>query len=322
MAIIKNKLVSGSIGPTVYKSWRGKQVLSSQPDSPKQTKATKQRAGVFGKASRVAKLIRDNMNCFMFYDPTMINRFNAPIIDVLNHCFDEKTGSFTFERDSFLRLNGFEFHLQSLLINSLFVQPVVTLENDTLTLKIPEIYIQNQLKFPADATHCTIKVAFSLYAMEKGMETYVNYQTSEISKEQEVVPATEFSVAIPKGTLGVVGLGLQYYSKSAGMTTLINNKTFEPAAICSALVNSGIFSEENLGEKANKWSHKKEHELLTNDIPARKNEPLKQQAPKSEPEPTVLETKLDIARKLKKIGLPVDDILASTGLSVEEIAKL
>lgn len=323
MAIVKNNHISGTIGPIVHKTWRNKQVLQSQPDKPKQTEATKQSADVFGKSSSLACLIRDNLyGCFVFYDPEMINRFNTPVMDVMNHCFDKETKSFTFERDSFVRLNGFEFNALSLLVNSLFVHPVVNLENNKLTLHIPEIDIQTQLKFPVGATHCIIKVAFCLYGMEEGMDTAINHKTQEISKAQGIVSATEFSITVPEGTLAVIGLGLQYYSKSEGMNTLINNKTFEPAAICAALINPGTFLKENLGEDAEKWQHKDKLKLKIKGQKAKKGTSLKKQTAKIEKEPTALETKLNIARNLKKLGISFTDITTSTGLTIKEIENL
>lgn len=337
MAILKGKKLSGLVGNVVARAMGdGTQVIQSKGKNPKQTKATKQSANLFGKASRIANSTRTNLAyCYNHYDKGMINRLTVDMRSILDNCYDEETTTYTFAPDSFRRLVGFEFNEKSLLINSILVQPQIRIENDKLMIHMPEIEVPSQLKFPSRATHCQPVFGVTLYSPETGRSWRRGYKTSEICNTSGTVPAEDLELEIPAGVLCVVGLGLQYYSLYNSIRTVLNHKKFDPAGICAALIHPGTFSEKDLGEQKINWfqdAKKKLGRVLfssaatetqnksrLNDAKLATN---KLEALGTFQSKTADQKILDVARNLKKIGLATVDIANATGLSDELIENL
>lgn len=244
MGKFDGKHLTGLVGDSVSRRGKnGNMIIQSKPREYKQTKATRQAAGVFGQGIRLACVIRKDLHFLIRgnYDGDMITRFNTPVNEVLRHCYDKETEKFTFDADSFARLTGTEFNLKSPLINSLWVSAETVLNGNTLKIQLPEMEIGKQLKFPARANVCELNIAVALIALAPGLHRHAMYQSIEISKEQQILPAREFTFEIPDGCLCVAGIGLQYFSLHKQVKTIINSKTFNPAAICGAVVSPGIF---------------------------------------------------------------------------------
>ena len=171
----------------------------------------------------------------------MVNRFNTPIKAILRKCYDPATKKFHFEGDSFNRLAGFEFNIRSLLINSLWVSPQMSLNGNTLTISLPEIKIPAQLKFPQSADICEINVILTFTVLDPAMHKNAVLKVTEIDITQETVPAHDFTFEVPDGCLCIAGLGLQYFSLYQNIKTPLNSKTFHPAGIVGAIITPGTF---------------------------------------------------------------------------------
>lgn len=244
MGKFNGKHLTGLVGETVSRRGKnGKTILQSKPGKYKQTKGTRRAAGVFGQGISLACVIRKDLHFLIRdnYDGDMITRFNTPVNEVLRHCYDKETEKFTFETDSFERLTGTEFNLKSPLINSLWVSAQTVLEGNILKIQLPEIEVGKQLKFPLRANVCELNIAVAVIALAPGLHKSAMHQSIEISKDQQILPAQEFTFEIPDGCLCVTGIGLQYFSLHNQVKTAINSKTFNPAAVCGALVSPGSF---------------------------------------------------------------------------------
>ncbi|WP_256005072.1 hypothetical protein [Pedobacter deserti] len=245
MAQFKGKHLSGLMGNLVARRGRdGSTILQIKASRVKQTKATKASAGVFGKASSLACDIRTQLGYLygLDNDSGMVNRFNTPVRDVLMHCFDKETQTYSFQEDSFSRLAGFNFNIKSPLENTLWVMPEVTLEGTSLKVSIPELEIGSNLLFPDTTKLCVLRVAVSRIALYEGLTSALQTQELIINREQGIVPAQEFTFEVPQGCLCTAAIGLLFYEVSAdNVRYSYNCKEFSPAAILGAIIVPGEF---------------------------------------------------------------------------------
>lgn len=260
MATFDGKYLKGLVGNVVARKGNKIQIIQSAPEHVRQTEATKKAAGIFGQGSLLARIIRRNLNSLYNsnYHGEMINRFNTPVRAVLRQCYNPENGQFNFAEDSFSRLTGFEFNSKSLLINYLWVKPQVTYAANILTISIPEIKIPAQLKFPSRANFCQLKIAISKIALHESREHDPYHQEMEISKEQALIPAQEFSFEVPDGVFCVAGISLNYFSLYNNVKTVINSKTLHPAGIIGTIITPGIFSDPGpvhtaTGGRSSEW---------------------------------------------------------------------
>lgn len=243
MAKFDGKHLTGIIGKLVIRKIRNKQVVQKAPILVKQTKATKKAASIFGQGSILAGIIRRNFEAFINsnYHGDMVNRLNAPVKEVIRQCYNPETDKFNFTEDSFNRLAGFEFNIKSLLSNSLWVTPKMSLNGNKLKISIPEAKIPKQLKFPARANLCELTVIITLISLQQAKFKQPLFQSIEINKNQDFLPTQEFIFEVPDGCLCVAGLNLSYFSLHNSIKTVLNNKDFNPARLLGAIITPGEF---------------------------------------------------------------------------------
>jgi len=240
MARLDGKFLKGIVGNATLKKWRDQQIIQIKTHSPRQTEATKKSANLFGKASSLGKLIRQdlaNVNC----DGRMVNNLNFEDQKILSQCFDKETEQFIFHEQSFSNLEGFEFNAKSLLKNYLWVKPVLTITNDALLVTLPEIKIPEELNFPVNANLCVLRIKVGLIALKAGYRREMQYQDIDIELGQGIVPAQVWSFIIAQGCLCIASATLYYYKKEGNIQTAINTKQFSPSAIFGALYHPGDF---------------------------------------------------------------------------------
>ena len=250
MAIFDGKRLRGIVGNIVFKDGKDKKntIVQQAPAVVRQSEKTKVASKVFGQGSVLAGVIRRAMEIITreCYDSGMCNRFNKPVRDILNKCFDKETETYHFQGNSFESLIGFEFNLQSLVTNSLYVKPVVSLNDSQLQVSLPEIQVKQQLKFPVGANLCEIGVVVCFLALEQGVKQDELFQSIEIGSDATVLPAHDFTFEVPEGCLCVVGLGLNYFHKQNDIKTVKTHKTFNPANICGAIITEGVLIDPGL----------------------------------------------------------------------------
>ena len=337
MAIGKGDLISGKLGKLIGRIVDGEQIWQSRGQTPKQTKATKKSAALFGINSSLASYIRGTV-CYNFdSDKTMISRLTSETYAIFRHCHDKGTNSFSFARNSYNRLKGFEFNVKSPLVNSLWVRPALSVADDKLIIKFPEISVPRDLRFPANAISCAPLMDIFLYTPSEGYFTFKAYDIEEISNVKGIVPAQEFKIDLPKGCICIVGLGLFYFSKQYTVKKLINSQEFSPAGICGVCINPGVTDLNDLRE----WNSDADIKLkniefvdsdeLPPDLSTMGIVGFKTKSPKIGktrkvmPEEAIITDDnplIAVARNLQEMGLAVEDIVKATGLSAEEINRL
>jgi hypothetical protein len=243
MGKFDGKHIRGLVGNLVQRKTKYGLVVQMAAARVKQSKATKKAQKVFGQGSTLACAIRKDLLDIIHQknDSGMVNRFNAPIKDVLKQCVNEGTGHYVFQENSFERLAGFEFNVKSLLINSLLVKPEVSLNGNILKVSLPEVEVLKELKFPGNTNVCELVVSVAMIALHAGKSKEMDAQSIEIQDSQGILPAQDFEFEVSEGCLCVAGIGLRYFKVNDHVRVVFNSITFNPANICGAIITPGTF---------------------------------------------------------------------------------
>ncbi|SFH25184.1 hypothetical protein [Pedobacter insulae] len=246
MANISGKFIKGQVANLVYRDYRGKQIVQGKPHVRKShlTEGTKKAADIFGKSSRLAAGLRRALAyvCFKLYDGTMIYRLNAEILRCLNSVKDPETGELNFAADSFQTLAGFEFNVNSMVKNNFFVQPKITIDGLVLKVTIPELKIPLELKSPIERLNeCRLIIAVAMVDLTHSHSDLEEPQLMVIpySFKPTLVPEQTFEFPILPGCLCVTAISLKYVEKHFAGESILNNKSFNPAAILHATIAEG-----------------------------------------------------------------------------------
>ena len=341
----------------VYRNVDGNTIVSKKPGkgTMKQTADTKKSAAFFGLCSNLGGIVRATLDGCMFPDRYMSNRVTVALRSAYARCYHQKTDTYIFGSDSFDGLTGLEFNIKSKMSDYFWPKPALSLEDDNLVLRIPEIKVLRQLKFPKGATLCEPNLFICLFSPEAGYWTGYYFKTSKINKTDDIIPAQEFKLHVPKGCVCLSAISTRYFSVSEDLKTPFNiSVKFDPASIYSAIVNPGIFSYENLEGNKNNWSW--EPKILVKAVFRQPGDPdpledleklvvkeelqegpriihIKQRpkkevkAPENQPQVTstgqehakTLTERLEAARVMKAFGIPMAQIVDSTKLTLEEI---
>lgn len=224
------------------------QIVQSVPYGKKRTKKEKESSGIFGDASGLSKLIREDLRAVYgpYADGRMVNRMTTENRAVLDHGFDRETKTYHFIENSFERLQGFEFNMKSPLINSLWLRPELTLQDGQVLVSLPELTPGTQLVFPSDTDFCTLRITVAMFALFAGFEWYPAYLEVEVEKRQDTIPAQQWVFDLPEGCLCTAALGLSFYVSKGNVRTVYSHAGFHPAGIFGAVFRPGDFPEPDL----------------------------------------------------------------------------
>jgi hypothetical protein len=240
----------GRIGNYSFRVVRGKQVVQSRPGPGrmKQTAATKKAAGLFGKSSALAKIIRKGLlsSSHRYYDTNMVSNFTKAMHATLSSCYNPKTGIYNFAEDSFKNLNGVNFNAHSPLQKYLWLMPESTFDHNTLKVTLPAQEIGGQFRFPKNSNYCRISITGRIYNLQHGLLHRTPQRNEFIAeKSQSMLDMQQVEFNVPKGCLCFVGISLDYYIYAANILTPVNNNTFNPIALCALYLNTGLAEEGN-----------------------------------------------------------------------------
>jgi uncharacterized protein YbcV (DUF1398 family) len=255
MAKFDGKFLTGVVGPAVFKKYRNMQLVTGKSRLTKlqQTENTHKAATQFGIASTLAEQFRSVTTEIItdFYDGTMIYRFRTDVQKALKQAFDAQSETYHFTTNSFDRLNGFEFNADSPVMDNFFVQPEQTIEGNMLTIKLPEMLVSKDMKFPAKASSCFLNIAVGMYDLTYGNRTMCPIQSIEIPRgsKDNVIPAQELNFEIEPGCLCISMFSFQFIQKTFSGNLIINSKTFNPVAVFRAVIADGTVDQE----QTEKW---------------------------------------------------------------------
>lgn len=246
MARRKGNFLSGIIGKMRISIVKGRQILSSRPGKVKQAEATKKTGKTFGMASRLSskiKLLADG-DLAQLHDGTMSTRLNGELNNILQKSRDMKTMLFTFDSDSFSRLTGFDFNIDSKVNKRLSKMPETRLAGSQLIVSFPPLTIPTMLNFPHKSTQCELSIGISLFQLEEGLFAHDRFVKSiMIIKDNEETAAFDFTFIVPEGCFYIVNLFMEYYKPNNKGLQCLNTKKFNPACIVEAKIAPGKFIE-------------------------------------------------------------------------------
>jgi len=245
MAILLGGFLKGSIGNNTFRVMNNKQLVSAKiaKGQMKQTEATKKMAGVFGKASRLGKQVRETVQGSLGkkYDPAMSRRLTTDLREILSACRDSETEQYVFDEQSFSPLNGFDYNLKSPLNKSLVKKLTSQMTDGVLSIDLPASKPLDLLVFPAESSACELAIEVSLFHLASGKRKYAAaIQSLKIEKGAASIDQQHFEFKVPDGCLCVVSVFLKFYSVFRDLSTIINSKTFSPAGICVAFVTPDV----------------------------------------------------------------------------------
>lgn len=244
MASKKGEFFTGIIGNMVYRVMNGKQVVSSrmEPGTMKQTKATKAASGNFGEATALAAQLRRTLAIQLegLYGDPMRNRLNGLLNKVLHESRDNVTKRFEFTVDSFNRLAGFEFNVDSKLTDYVLKMPLLDCRDGGVNINFSGFQGPGLFKFPPRSLRCKLTFTLSLFRLKQGkMVVLAESQSILLSKNGYLQEPEIFSFKVPDGCLYVVGMFLEYHSAGKSGWRVINNMTFSPGCIFAAGITEG-----------------------------------------------------------------------------------
>lgn len=245
MAIMNGKFICGAVGPLIFRKLGKCQVVSAKGNTGRrQTVNSKKSANTFGMAASLSVQIMEAYAHITnkLNDNMLFQRLNKELISILNRCRDADTRKFNFDEDSFDKLSGIEFNLNSLLGDSLMIRPKLNISNELLTVSLPKFEIKSVLNFPYGSYGCELTVGMMLFRLKDGMKLdYFEYQSIMTDQSETMMKAQEFKFAVPAGCLCIVTLFLKYFTIYKDFLNIVNTKAFSPAAICGAFVTPGDF---------------------------------------------------------------------------------
>lgn len=250
MAIYDGKNIKGTIGNLAFRNVDGVTIVQSKPgkNKIKQTIATKKSASLFGRVtSPFARQIRQVSKILHagFYDGGMVNRMNAAISVIMNQHVDWN-GCLQFNAESFNRLAGFEFNLNTPIKDYLLISPSILFEPTGITINFKEFKIYKNLKFPLDADHCELHLMLAYFCLTEGKWQLTTPEKIDIHKHQNISEVKSYNYQIYEDTLCLVIIGLTYFRTTSRQTIPINDKKLNPVAIIDAHFQIGLAGLEKV----------------------------------------------------------------------------
>jgi hypothetical protein len=246
MARFDGKNFKGKIGKTSYKVYRNQQIVSGQSAKTVflRTEPMDRSSNLFGKVSTLNSYIRNNMSALFTYfnDGEMLGRLNSSTNLAMNSVFNEKELTFSFTPDTFNRLAGFEFNINSPVADVFLAHLAVTYTEGNVSILIPELTVSRQIGFPPSSTKCMIIFLRTHYDLESGYEQESESKYLSVVKDNtlSLIPPQTIEFTTEPGCLCIIGIGLHFYRESFIGEVMTNSKDFNPVAIASAHITDGV----------------------------------------------------------------------------------
>jgi hypothetical protein len=237
MAIQKDVILTGRIGNMIFYKRNGKYCSRAVPERVRQTKPTKARAKEFGKASSLAKSIRQQLLPMIPFpaDNNMQTRLITAVFQWL-----KEAGSSRTERMSKLYLiEGFQFTTEgNEILTRWKISPVISIPAaGVLEIKIPGFMPDKSIVAPANTESVVLKISagscnpeLSMASGNDSAELLIHYDSKPVASQTLLL-----KFPMPKGSLVVVGASLQYAISKKGGLQPNKNKAFMPAGIIAAM---------------------------------------------------------------------------------------
>ena len=234
-----NRLFKGTIGPLVFRTQNGQQIVQTKAYKPKQTIATKESSSEFRHCSSWTKYLRLGLQGFLvnLTDSYMYRRFTGAFYNALQTYTALPKGQRTPLNSNLQSLAGFEFNTHSPFADycKISFDCVLNATHD-VTITIPEFIPKTDLLWPANADQAELVLYVYATSLENHTRDVTHFTVLPIAKINTPIPETTWtSPILPVGYFVVVCSKLLYYTPNAITTrNYLNSKTLNPSSIVFA----------------------------------------------------------------------------------------
>lgn len=227
---------TGRIGNVIHYKMGDKFYTRSAPSKYKQTKGTKAKSSEFGMASTIGRIIRENMETVIFDtgDRRMQTSLVGEIFTWLQLARHEPASSMTQPN-----LDRFKFSTESPILanrwNAKF--KVFSPAAGQIQIAIPSFIPRTSFKVPAGTGTIVCRIASVVIDVEDKKDIG-NAQDEVIYKLDRNKTETQNIIQelpMPKGSLLVTGMCLEYLVERNRRTVPTNDKLFKPSQIIYAV---------------------------------------------------------------------------------------
>jgi len=226
----------GRVGNIIHYRIGDKFFARSAPRTFKQTKATKRRAGEFGRASGLASNVRSLLVSVIPEpaDKKMQGRLVATIFQWLSGLSARANDSTPGE------LGRFDFADAKKTVRERW-QVAFKLKNPSpglLQIEIPAFVPKESITAPAGTVSVLCSIVVGICDKETGrrhgnFSTQLIYEYNDTFLEKQTIP---INLPTPKSSLIVMGASLEYSITKEGRSQYNRNKAFMPAGIVDAIL--------------------------------------------------------------------------------------
>jgi hypothetical protein len=228
----------GRIGNVIHYRMGNNYYSRVAPRKYKQTKATKARASEFGMASTIGRIIRQNLDSVIFdsTDSKMQTSLVREIFEWLQFVGNQSTSSTTQPQ-----LEGFNFSAGSPQLSSRW-KAKIELSNAVtgqLKITIPSFVPKTSFIAPGRTTNIVCKIASVVIDVKNKIEiasatNEISYSMDKNKVDSQVIIQ---NLPMPKGSLLVTGMCLEFSISKRQTLVLTKDKLFQPSQIIYAVYN-------------------------------------------------------------------------------------
>ncbi len=232
----KKGLLSGLVGNLVFRNLDGVQIVQSQPDGVRQTRATKESSSEFSRCSQWAKQLRMGMRSFLMdqTDNYMYRRFTGAFYTALQQNTTMLKGERTPLNADMSGLVGFDFNQHSPFANSFLPKIEVTVENGTcIKIVVPSFEPKSEIVFPKRQYLCELMVYVYTTSFTFNEPLHDAFFVLPIVASNEVQPETIWiTPALPEGRMVLVTAKMLFYSSTKFTDKIYSNSaSFNPCGV-------------------------------------------------------------------------------------------
>ena len=224
---------TGRVGNLIFYKVNGNKYVRTMPSKVRQTKATKAKASEFGKASTLGSLIRSQMLPIVANpkDLKMQTRLVSAVYQWLLQLKDRKNSN-DVQPDG---LTGFQFNEQPYFLKErLRVGFTVGLPSKVgLQIKIPAFIPREAIAAPAHTEYVICRIVSCVIDVDKktslgnaSAELVIPYHSQTVASQ-----TIYFKLRVPKGSLIITGVSLEYQVTQKGRIVTTTNRNFMPSEI-------------------------------------------------------------------------------------------
>lgn len=247
MAIIDHKgFVRGTVGPSVFRKYREKNIIQSKPRKHKLTANTLTSAAEFGLISSAAATMRYAFEPAYGYSD---GKLNGRAFSAISKCIRNSSGTISGQRDlhdaDLSYLEGLEFNMNSPLSETFLIKPQISkTDEDKIIISMPALDMRSTFKKPRSLARKgnLLRIRFLLVAFnyrQNFFEYIDNQETDYFEYKMAESRTIIMNGSAPEGCLLMLSMSLSLYGDNIldKSRVLLNSTEFSPSAIIATWQN-------------------------------------------------------------------------------------